>query len=158
MPQTVESILYNRQHGFRKGLGCETQLCATYHDLARSIEQGSTVHGVILDFLKAFGKAPHNLLMQKIWRIDNINLNIVNRIQSFLAQRSQRVAVRGTLSSGVPQGSVLGPTLILIYINDFPKVVTRGVSLYADDTLLYSELNNDGDRLRFQASINALHK
>ena len=68
--ETLDNVLYNRQHGFRKGLGCETQLCATYHDLAKSIENGSTVHGVVLDFRKAFDKVPHNLLMQKIRRID----------------------------------------------------------------------------------------
>ena len=112
---------------------------------------------------KAFDKVPHNLLMQKIRRIDGINWNIVSWIQSFLAHTSHRVAVWVTLSpdlsvtSGVPQGSVLGPTLFLLYMNELTKVVICGVSLYADDTLLYSEVNNDGDRLCFQANINSLH-
>ena len=99
--------------------------------------------------------------MQKLRHIEGINPNIVNWIQSFLAYTSHKVAVRGTLSpdlsvtSGGPQGSMLGSTLILIYINELTKVVTCGVSLYADDTLLYSEVNSDGDRLPFQANINS---
>jgi hypothetical protein len=161
--ETLDNVLYNRQHGFRKGLSCETQLCATYHDLAKAIENGSTVHGVALDFRKAFDKVPHNLLIQKIRSIEGINPSIVNWIQGFLTGRSQRVAIRGamsadlTVSSGVPQGSVLGPTLFLIYINDLPEAVTCGVSLYADDTLLYSEVNNNEDKHRFQMNIDALH-
>ena len=71
--ETLESLLYNRQHGFRKGLWRKTQLCATYHDLAKSIEKGSAVHGVVLDFRKAFDKVPHNLLMQKIRCIDGLD-------------------------------------------------------------------------------------
>ena len=53
---------------------------------------------------------------------------------------------------------MLGPALFLIYINDLPEVVTGGVSLYVDNTLLYSEVNYDGERLCFQANINASHK
>ena len=64
-----------------------------YHDLAKAIQKGSTVHEVILDFWKAFDKVPRNLLMEKIRRIDGINPNIMNWIQSFLAQRRHRVAV-----------------------------------------------------------------
>ena len=71
--KTLDSILDNRQRGFRKGLGYDTQLCATYHDLAKAIEKSSTVHGVILDFRKAFDKVPHNLLMQKIRCIDGLD-------------------------------------------------------------------------------------
>ena len=78
--ETLDSILYKRQRGFRKGLRCETQLCATYHDLAKAIEKGSTVHVVILDFWKAFDKVLRNLLMQKIRRIDGITSNIMNWI------------------------------------------------------------------------------
>ena len=61
------------------------------------------------------------------------------------------------VSSGVPQGSVLGPTLFLIYINDLPQAVSCNVSLYADDTLLYSEINSNQEKQLFQMNINALH-
>ena len=71
--ETLDSILYERQRGFRKGLGCETRLCAKYRDLVKAIEKGSTVHGVILYFWKAFEEVPRNLLMEKIRRIDGIN-------------------------------------------------------------------------------------
>ena len=159
--ETLDNVLYNRQHGFRKGLGCETQLCATYHDLAKAIENGSPVHGVVLDFRKAFDKVPHNLLMQKIRQITDINPSIANWIQRFLTERTQRVAVRGILStnlpvpSGVPQGSVLGPRLFLIYINDLPEC---NVSLYANDTRLYSEVNSHENKRCFQMKIDALHE
>ena len=105
----------------------------------------------------------HYLLMQKIRKIEGISHKIINWIQSFLTNRSQRVAVRGALStelpvsSGVPQGSVLGPTLFLIYINDLPRAVSCNVSLYADDTLLYSEVNSNQEKQLFQMNINALH-
>ena len=71
---TLDNLLHNRQHGFRKGLSCEKQLCATYHELAKAAEQSTTVHAVILDFQKAF---------DKVW------------VQDFLSDRFQKVAVRG---------------------------------------------------------------
>ena len=115
--KSLDNVLYNRQHGFRKGLGCETQLCATYHDLAKALENGSTTHAVILDFKKAFDKVPHSLLLQKLRQIDGVDPSIANWIQGFLTDRHQRVAVRGTLSTDLPvssgmlQGSTLWPTL-----------------------------------------------
>jgi len=64
--KTLNSILVNRQHGFRRGLSCDTQLCATFHNLARAADNSSTTHAVTLDFKKAFNKVPHLLLIEKI--------------------------------------------------------------------------------------------
>ena len=65
LDETLDTILYNRQHDCKSGLGCETRFCATYHDIAKAVDRGSVVHGVILDFKKAFEKVLHYLLMQK---------------------------------------------------------------------------------------------
>ena len=75
------NILLNCQHGFRKGLSCETQLCATYHELAKAAEQSTAVHAVVLDFQKAFDKVPHKILMDKIRKIENIDPYIANWVQ-----------------------------------------------------------------------------
>jgi len=152
--KTLDSILVNRQHGIRRGLSRDTQLYTTIHDLARAADNSSTTHTVILDFKKACDKVPHLLLIEKIRQIKGSDPFIVNWIQSFLTDRSQKVVIKGTesselgVTSGVPQGSVLGPTLFLTYINDLPKSVSCKVSLYADDTLLYAEANN---KIRQQA-------
>ena len=139
------------------------QLCATYHDLVKSYDLKHTTHALVLDFKKAFDKVPHELLMLKIKQIPDIDLQLVDWIQDFLTNRKQRVVLQGEQSSelkvtsGVPQGSVLGPTLFLIYINDLPSVINCDISLYADDTLLYQRVNNNDDAKVFQSNINAIH-
>lgn len=155
----LDNVLYNRQHGFRKGLSCETKLCGTYHDIAKQVDQGNTIHALVLDFAKAFDKVPHKLLMQKLAKLPNISTQIVMWIHDFLLNRKQKVMVKGELSdelsvsSGVPQGSVLGPILFLTYINDLPDYITCSTSLFADDTLLYQSVNNYQDKQAFQTNI-----
>ena len=138
------------------------ELCSTYNDLAKTVGESSTVHAVLLDFKKAFDKVPHTLLFKKIQQISGIDNKLISWIQDFLTGRSQQVVVGNTKSSelpvcsGVPQGSVLGPTLFLIYINDLPLAVNCNVSLYADDTLMYSEIRTIEDKVNFQTNINSL--
>ena len=71
--QSLDNFLHNRQHGFQKGLSCETQLCGMYHDIARCVDRSDTVHAVVIDFAKAFDKVPHQLLIDKLSRVPNIN-------------------------------------------------------------------------------------
>ena len=83
-------------------------------------------------------------------------------LEIFLTNRHQRVVIRGTYSSwsqvtsGVPQGTVLGPILFLIYVNDIPNVVTCTIKLFADDTKIYRELNNVDDAFALQSDLDSL--
>ena len=159
----LHRILCSNQHGFRKRRSCESQLIATINDLSSNLDKGKQTDMILLDFSKAFDKVNHLSLLRKI---DNYGIrnNIYLWIKSFLSNRTQRVQVDGVLSSpaevtsGVPQGTVLGPLLFLLYINDLPKYVSAGteVRLFADDSALYREISNPFDHLKLQADIKNL--
>ena len=154
-------ILTKLQHGFRSGHSCESQLVITMEDIMCKYDQKKQVDLVILDFSKAFDTVPHRKLLHKLKNY-GVRGNILRWISSFLMDRHQRVVVKGevsskcTVDSGVPQGTVLGPLLFLCHINDLPLSVSSQVGLFADDCLLYREINSHSDHIALQEDLKSL--
>ena len=157
-------ILSDAQHGVRKRRSCDTQLLLALNDFARGLEDKSQTDVIFLDFAKAFDKVSHQWLLEKAYYY-GIHGHTFKWINSFLDNRSQQVVIDGNFSidakitSGVPQGSVLGPLLFLIYINDLPSCVQNTVCrLFADDCILYQRIRSCQDSNKLQADLDQLKK
>ena len=157
------SILYDLQHGFRDRRSSETQLLQLIEDLARNMTEGKQTDLILLAFSKAFDKVNHFKLLYKL-QVHGVQSNTLRWIESFLVGRSQTVVLDGESSgelpvlSGVPQGSVFGPTLFLLYINDLPENVQSQVCLFADDTAVYLTMQGPNDSGRLQGDLNVLQE
>ncbi len=160
------NILVDSQHGFRNKRSCETQLVQFVHDLASNLDRAHNkghrqTDIIIMDFAKAFDKVPHRRLLYKL-SYYGIRGQANNWIRSFLSDRTQNVVLDGIASdpadviSGVPQGSVLGPVLFLLYINDLPDNIASSVRLFADDCVLYKNIHTDSDCQALQHDIDKL--
>jgi len=155
------NILTDGQHGFRRRRSCETQLLTLSDELLKSLDKGKQHDLAILDFSKAFDKVPHQRLLTKLHHY-GIRGQTLEWIRAFLTDRTQRVAVDGAISdpapvvSGVPQGSVLGPILFLVYINDLPLTVSSKTRLFADDCVVYREISSEQDSEVLQEDLRRL--
>ena len=159
------NILTDCQHGFRSRRSCESQLISTIQGIAEKLKSVKDQIDVIyLDFAKAFDKVPHKRLLHKLWHY-GVRGKTLQWITPFLSSRTQHVLVEGCESakldvlSGGPQGTLLGPLLFLVYINDLPEIVsTSTLRLFADDSLLYRQVRNQTDSNDFQKDLSALEE
>lgn len=138
------NLLSEHQAGFRKGQGVQTAVLRVYDDLASVVDKKGSAVLVLLDFSKAFDTIPHAKLCSKLETQFNFSASAVSLVESYLEERSQTVfcgdqqSESGEITSGVAQGSVLGPRFFCCHINDLPTIVNNcSVQMYADDVQLY---------------------
>jgi len=159
----TNNLLKDSQHGFRRKRSCLTNLLSFFDEVTDMVDQGMPVDVVYLDFQKAFDKVSHAKLLQKLRRY-GIRGKTANWIEDWLCGRRQRVVVEGSKSgwervwSGVPQGSVLGPLLFLVYVDDLDDDIWNMLLKFADDTKLISKVQTDDDRLKLQGDLDKLYK
>lgn len=150
------SFFHPAQHGFRKHHSCETQLLSFTQKIHVILDARSSADCIFLDLSKAFDKVCHRLLMLKL-RSLNLDSSLLKWIECFVINRHQFVSANhfnsspAIVASGVPQGSVLGPLLFLIYINDLLNCVSSPIHLFADDCVVFREIKNGADVNTLQA-------
>ena len=158
----VKKILYPFQHGFQKGKSCVTQLIEVFYDFGLALDRGLESDIIYLDFAKVFDSVCPAKLVAKL-KTFGIGDPLLTWFYSYLTGRRQRVVINGTFSnwadvgSGVPQGSILGPILFLLYVNDMPNVINGGtLAMFADDSKCYRIINNNPDFSKLQQDLFSL--
>ena len=157
-------LICHNQHGFRKGRSCLSELLIHFDDILSNRNEGKDTDAIYLDFEKAFDKVDHDLLLKKLTSY-GIKGKLHTWIKAFLLNRTQVVAVDGVKSyptvviSGVPQGTVLGPILFLIFINDINTCIEHStIRFFADDTRLIKAIDTIEDVNKLQHDLDEVTK
>ena len=159
------SLIDQRQHGFLFGKSCGTQLISFCDSLALSLNQNIRTDVIYFDFAKAFDSVNHDIILHKLKHQFCIDGHLLNFIANYLKDRTQAVVIGGVTSScksvtsGVPQGSILGPTLFVLFLNDITNGINdkTNILMYADDTKIWREINNEADHHLLQKDIDYLY-
>ena len=148
----ANKFISDKQSGYKRGDSTIKQLISITHEIHKYFDEDKEVRAVFLDISRAFDRVWHEGLIFKLKQI-GIQGEALNIIKNFLSDREQRVTIDGQssdwtqISAGVPQGSILGPLLFLIFINDITEVVSSDIRIFADDTFIFREATPDSTTL-----------
>ncbi|KAK3102286.1 hypothetical protein FSP39_010211 [Pinctada imbricata] len=154
-------LFSNHHFGFISGRSTTLQLLKVIDEWTEALDNNEVIDTIYMDFIKAFDKVPHKRLIHKM-QAYGIGEQMCIWINNFLSNRKQRVHLNGKYSrwhevtSGIPQGTVIGPILFVLFINDLPECVESISSLFADDTKLYSSIKEEIDRSVLQNDLDNL--
>ena len=161
---TDNNILNTDQHGFMSNKSTVTNLVEMLNHITAKLDMGSCIDLLCIDFAKAFDSVSHDKLLYKLYAY-GIRGNVLNWISGFLKNRTFKVKVNNSFSdifdvcSSVPQGSVLGPLLFLLYVNDITSAVKNSyVKLYADDLSVFRVINNTCDAKLLQNDLEYIYQ
>lgn len=146
------------EYGFRDKRSCVLQLLEVLNYWTKSLDEGKQVDAVYLDIRKAFDSIPHRRLLQKLEGY-GIQGEVLEWVRDFQSERRQRVMLNGEsldwrkVVSGVPQGSVLGPVLFIIYVNDMPAQLRKFYKIFADNTKIYSAIGERQNQEDLQSDL-----
>ena len=156
----AHEILTDSRHGFRKRRSCDTQLITTVNNLAKGLYKSNQTDAILLNFSKTFDKVAYSHLLLKLENY-GVRGNLLKWVD-FLSDRTQQVVLESCCSdtspvtSGMPQGSVLGPLLFLAFINDLPSRVKSRTGMFANDCLLYRRIKGQADAHALQKDLDSL--
>ena len=173
LSKVLESIIFSKiiplvkpklslcQYGFLQQRSCLTQLLSSYAKIYETLDKKLPTDIIFLDFKKAFDSVSHSELLYKLWRL-GITGPLWLWFKDYLSDRKHFTYVDGASSdmlpvtSGVPQGSILGPLLFLIYINDIPNKMASSIYLFADDAKFIRCITSFNDSVTLQSDLNSL--